>query len=78
MSEHFIWVEKYRPRKIDDCILPESQKEYFKQMVDKGEIQNMLCSWCWPPAPPTSRCPRCCAPLCPKPNPRCISDSAWG
>ena len=42
MSEHFIWVEKYRPRKIDDCILPESQKEYFKQMVAKGEIQNML------------------------------------
>ena len=42
MSEHFIWVEKYRPRKIDDCILPESQKDYFKQMVAKGEIQNML------------------------------------
>ena len=42
MIEHFIWVEKYRPRKIDDCILPESQKEYFKQMVAKGEIQNML------------------------------------
>jgi DNA polymerase III delta prime subunit len=42
MNEHFIWVEKYRPRKIDDCILPESQKEYFKQMVAKGEIQNML------------------------------------
>ena len=42
MTEHFIWVEKYRPRKIDDCILPESQKEFFKQMVAKGEIQNML------------------------------------
>jgi DNA polymerase III delta prime subunit len=42
MNEHFIWVEKYRPRKIDECILPESQKEYFKQMVAKGEIQNML------------------------------------
>ena len=44
MNEHFIWVEKYRPRKINDCILPESQKEYFKQMVTKGEIQNMLLS----------------------------------
>ena len=42
MNEHFIWVEKYRPRKIDDCILPESQKDYFRQMVAKGEIQNML------------------------------------
>lgn len=41
-AEHYIWVEAYRPRKIDDCILPESQKEYFKQMVAKGEIQNML------------------------------------
>jgi DNA polymerase III delta prime subunit len=42
MNDHFIWTEKYRPKKIDDCILPESQKEYFKQMVAKGEIQNML------------------------------------
>ena len=42
MNEHFIWVEKYRPRKIDECILPESQKDYFRQMVAKGEIQNML------------------------------------
>jgi DNA polymerase III delta prime subunit len=42
MSEHFLWVEKYRPKKIDDCILPADQKEYFNQMVAKGEIQNML------------------------------------
>lgn len=42
MSEHFLWVEKYRPKKIEDCILPETQKEYFNQMVAKGEIQNML------------------------------------
>lgn len=42
MSEHFLWIEKYRPKKINDCILPAEQKEYFNQMVAKGEIQNML------------------------------------
>lgn len=42
MSEHFLWIEKYRPKKINDCILPEAQKDYFNQMVAKGEIQNML------------------------------------
>ncbi|MFZ9610095.1 MAG: AAA family ATPase [Methylococcales bacterium] len=42
MNDNFLWVEKYRPRKIDDCILPKDQIEYFKQMVAKGEIQNML------------------------------------
>jgi DNA polymerase III delta prime subunit len=42
MNDNFLWVEKYRPRKIDDCILPKDQIDYFKQMVAKGEIQNML------------------------------------
>ena len=42
MSEQFLWVEKYRPKTIDECILPTDQKEYFKKFLDKGEIQNML------------------------------------
>ena len=42
MSEHFLWVEKYRPHTIDDCILPDDQKTYFTQMLEKGELQNML------------------------------------
>lgn len=42
MSEHFLWVEKYRPRTIEDCILPKEQKEYFKNLVKNGDIQNML------------------------------------
>ena len=42
MSEHFLWVEKYRPKTIDDCILPKEQKDYFKNLVKNGEIQNML------------------------------------
>lgn len=42
MSEHFLWVEAYRPRTIDECILPEELKTYFKNVVASGEIQNML------------------------------------
>lgn len=38
----FLWVEKYRPRTIDDCILPQEQKEFFSKFLEKGEIQNML------------------------------------
>lgn len=38
----FLWVEKYRPRKLIDCILPAEQKAIFQEFIDKGEIQNML------------------------------------
>lgn len=41
-DDEFLWVEKYRPRTIDDCILPEDQKATFKQFLAKGEIPNML------------------------------------
>lgn len=40
--EQFIWVEKYRPRTIEDCILPDHQKETFRQILAKGEMPNML------------------------------------
>jgi DNA polymerase III delta prime subunit len=40
--EQFLWVEKYRPRKLDECILPEEQLKTFKQFVESGEIPNML------------------------------------
>lgn len=42
MSEHYIWVEKFRPKTIEECILPKDQKEYFKNLVANGELQNML------------------------------------
>lgn len=42
MREQFLWVEKYRPRKLSDCILPEDQLETFNQFVASGEIPNML------------------------------------
>lgn len=38
----FIWVEKYRPKTIDDCILPVALKKLFKDMAAKGEVQNMI------------------------------------
>jgi len=38
----FIWVEKYRPKTIEECILPESTKNTFQSFLDKGEIPNML------------------------------------
>lgn len=38
----FLWVEQYRPQKIDDCILPANIKKAFKGFVEKGEIPNLL------------------------------------
>ena len=38
----FIWVEKYRPQTIEDCILPENIKKTFSAFLNKGEIPNML------------------------------------
>ena len=38
----FLWVEKYRPKTIDECILPESTKTTFKEFLNKGEIPNLL------------------------------------
>jgi DNA polymerase III delta prime subunit len=39
---NFIWVEKYRPKTIEDCILPENIKKTFSDFLNKGEIPNML------------------------------------
>ena len=42
MNDEFLWVEKYRPKTIEECILPESIKKTFLDFLDKGEIPNML------------------------------------
>jgi DNA polymerase III delta prime subunit len=42
MNSDFIWVEKYRPKTIGECILPESTKSMFQEFLNKGEIPNML------------------------------------
>ena len=42
MREQSLFVEKYRPQTINECILPPRLKDFFQAQVDKGEIQNML------------------------------------
>ena len=37
MSNDFLWVEKYRPKKIADTILPKSLKQVFNKIADGGE-----------------------------------------
>ena len=42
MQEDFLWTEVYRPKKIEDCILPESLKATFSEFVKQGNIPNLL------------------------------------
>jgi len=42
MSNEFLWVEKYRPRKVADAILPDNLKQTFQKIVETGELPNML------------------------------------
>jgi DNA polymerase III delta prime subunit len=44
MNTDFLWVEEYRPKTIDDCILPQSLKTLFTSFVQKGELSNLLLS----------------------------------
>jgi DNA polymerase III delta prime subunit len=43
-EEQFLWVEKYRPQKIDDCVLPQALKDTFKQYITQGELPSFLFS----------------------------------
>jgi DNA polymerase III delta prime subunit len=40
--EEFLWVEKYRPRKVEECVLSQDLKKIFQNVLDKGELQNMM------------------------------------
>lgn len=42
MSKQYLWNEKYRPSTIDECILPQSMKDTFRQFIDSGELPNFL------------------------------------
>ena len=42
MSESLLWVEKYRPRTIEDCILPESIKKTLRDVVSQNKIPNLM------------------------------------
>ena len=44
MRKEFLWVEKYRPHKIADCVLPDNLKNTFQKFVDDGNIPNLLLS----------------------------------
>jgi len=44
MSDDFLWAEKYRPRRVEDCVLPQSIESTFKQLVATGELPNMIFS----------------------------------
>jgi len=40
----FLWVEQYRPKTVDDCILPQSLKNTFKEFVEVGNVPNVILS----------------------------------
>ena len=40
--EHLLWTEKYRPRTVEECILPERLKAVFQQYVNQKEMPNLL------------------------------------
>jgi DNA polymerase III delta prime subunit len=40
--EHYLWVERYRPKKVSDCILPKEIKNTFQEFVNTGNIPNLL------------------------------------
>ena len=42
VEKEFLWVEKYRPMTIDECILPERIKSTAKKLIEQGEINNMI------------------------------------
>ena len=42
MREHFIWVEKYRPQTIAECVLPDSLRKPLQGFVDNKNIPNTL------------------------------------
>jgi len=42
IRDDFLWSQLYRPKTIDQCILPVGLKTTFQQFVDNGTIPNML------------------------------------
>ena len=42
MTNEFLWVEKYRPKTIEECILPDTTKKTFSEFVKSGELPNLL------------------------------------
>jgi|TARA_B110000483_G_C18154929_1_gene527043 DNA polymerase III delta prime subunit len=42
MSQEFLWVEKYRPKKVEECVLSQDLTKIFSNIISKGELQNMM------------------------------------
>ena len=40
--KEFLFVEKYRPQTIADCVLPAALKKTFQSLIDQGELPNMM------------------------------------
>jgi len=43
-EQHMLWVEKYRPKTVEECILPDNIKATFQEYVNRKEIPNLLLS----------------------------------
>ena len=44
MRDTFLWVEQYRPKTVDECILPKTLKTQLQSYVDKQDISNLILS----------------------------------
>ena len=55
-KEHIVWVEKYRPKNIDDIILTKETKAMVKSWIESGQIPNLLLSGRTPGTGKTSLC----------------------
>jgi DNA polymerase III delta prime subunit len=42
--EDFLWTEKYRPKTIDECILPDNMKHTFNAFIEQGDLPNLILS----------------------------------
>ena len=40
--EHLLWTERYRPKTVEDCILPSRLKQPFQEYVNQKQIPNLL------------------------------------
>jgi len=40
--KEFLFVEKYRPQTVEDCILPDGLKKTFQDIITGGELPNMM------------------------------------
>jgi DNA polymerase III delta prime subunit len=43
-KKDFLWTELYRPKTVDDCVLPQNLKDIFNAFVTEGEVPNLILS----------------------------------